>query len=55
MALRCSANSLNRSMSLDVSGGDGGGNDPVRRFGVMWMGVGGGLRAPCIPWVGVNS
>ena len=38
-----------------VSGGDGGGNDPARRIGVRAMGVGGGLRAPFIPWVGVTS
>ena len=54
-ALLCSASSLKLCWSCDVSGGDGGGSDPVRRIGVMWMGVGGGLLAPFIPWVGVNS
>ena len=27
----------------------------MRRLGVKGMGVGGGLRAPFIPWVGVTS
>ena len=55
MALRFRDASLNRPISSDVSGGDGGGSDPVRRFGVMGMGVGGGLLVPCIGCVGVSS
>ena len=54
-ARRWSACSLKLCRSWVVSGGEGGGNEPERLIGVSAMGVGGGLRAPFMPCVGVNS